>query len=58
MQSLQWTRENLSAQDAIVIATHHEAFDLTELAACADLILDTRNAMVNVTTRPGQVVKA
>ncbi len=56
--SLDWTAENLAAQDCIVIATHHAAFDLAELATHANLIIDTRNAMANVTTQPGQVVKA
>jgi UDP-N-acetyl-D-glucosamine dehydrogenase len=56
--SLDWTPENLAAQDCIVIATHHAAFDLQQLAATADLIIDTRNAMNGVKTKPGQVVKA
>jgi UDP-N-acetyl-D-glucosamine dehydrogenase len=56
--SLPWTPENLAAQDVVVIATHHAAFDLAALAAHADLIIDTRNAMVTVPTKPGQVVKA
>ena len=56
--SLAWSAQNLTDQDAVVIATHHAAFNLTELAAHADLIIDTRNAMVTVPTRPGQVVKA
>jgi UDP-N-acetyl-D-glucosamine dehydrogenase len=57
-ESLPWTPENLAAQDVVVIATHHAAFDLPALARHADLIIDTRNAMVAVPTRPGQVVKA
>ena len=57
-RSLPWTEENLRNQDCIVISTHHQAFDLPVLAACADLIVDTRNAMAGVETRPGQVVKA
>ncbi|MBN8458941.1 MAG: nucleotide sugar dehydrogenase [Verrucomicrobia bacterium] len=57
-QSAACTAEVLSAQDAVVIATHHAAFDLPLLASHADLIIDTRNAMSGVTTRPGQVVKA
>jgi UDP-N-acetyl-D-glucosamine dehydrogenase len=56
--SLDWTPENLAAQDCIVIATHHAAFDLTELAAHANLIIDTRNAMNGIATQDGQVVKA
>lgn len=57
-QSLPWTRENLAAQDCIVISTHHKAFDLADLAAAADLIIDTRNAMAGIPTSPGQVIKA
>jgi UDP-N-acetyl-D-glucosamine dehydrogenase len=57
-ESLAWSPENLAAQDAIVIATHHSAFDLPELSAHADLIIDTRNAMASVTTKDAQVVKA
>lgn len=56
--SLDWTPENLAAQDCIVIATHHAAFQLDELAASADLIIDTRNAMNGVKTKHDQVVKA
>lgn len=56
--SLPWTPENLAGQDCIVIATHHAAFDLTELATHANLIIDTRNAMNGVDSKPGQVVKA
>ena len=56
--SLDWTPENLAAQDCIVIATHHAAFKLDELAANADLIIDTRNAMNGIATQEGQVVKA
>ena len=44
-KSIEWSKENITAQDAIVIATHHAAFDLNELAAHADHIVDTRNAM-------------
>jgi UDP-N-acetyl-D-glucosamine dehydrogenase len=57
-KSLPWTPENLADQDVIVISTHHAAFDLDTLAAHADLIIDTRNAMVATATKPGQVVKA
>jgi UDP-N-acetyl-D-glucosamine dehydrogenase len=57
-ESLDWTPGNLAAQDCIVIATHHAAFQLDELAASADLIIDTRNAMLGIATKDGQVVKA
>lgn len=57
-ESLPWTEENLRAQDCVVISTHHQAFDLGQLAEWSDLIVDTRNAMAGVETKPGQVVKA
>jgi UDP-N-acetyl-D-glucosamine dehydrogenase len=46
--SLDWSKETLAAQDCIVIATHHAAFNLSELADTADLIIDTRNAMEGI----------
>ena len=57
-RSVACTPEVLTATDCVVIATHHAAFDLQMLAAPAALIVDTRNAMAGVATRPGQVVKA
>ncbi|MFC7338044.1 nucleotide sugar dehydrogenase [Haloferula chungangensis] len=57
-ESLEWSEENLRAQDCVVIATKHDAFNLDELAAWSDLIVDTRNAMADTETRDGQVVKA
>jgi len=56
--SLDCSPENLAAQDAVIIATHHAAFDLPLVADHADLVIDTRNAMANTPTRPGQLVKA
>jgi len=46
--SLPWNEEIIRHQDAIVIATHHKAFDLRQLADWACLIIDTRNAMAGV----------
>ena len=57
-ESLVWSEENLRAQDCVVIATKHDAFNLEELAAWSDLIVDTRNAMADVETHDGLVVKA
>jgi len=47
-KSLAWSEETLRAQDCIVIATHHKAFDLAQLAEWAPLIIDTRNAMTGI----------
>ncbi len=57
-RSAEWSEETIRAQDCVVISTHHAAFDLVQLAAWSDLIIDTRNAMAAVETPPGLVVKA
>ena len=58
LKSVPWSRKSVAAFDAVIIATHHARFDLARLAKWADCIIDTRNAMANVPTRPGQVTKA
>lgn len=58
VRSIEWSEENIRAQDCIVISTNHAAFDLEQLAEWSDLIIDTRNAMAAVATRDGLVVKA
>ena len=57
-RSVEWNEEIIRSQDCIVISTHHAAFDLAQLAAWSDLIIDTRNAMASVTTPEGLVIKA
>jgi len=57
-QSVSWTRDVLSRVDVVLISTQHEAVNYQELAECADCIVDTRNAMAEIKTRPGQVWKA
>jgi UDP-N-acetyl-D-glucosamine dehydrogenase len=57
-KSVPWTAETISAFDAVLIATHHKAVDYQQLAQWACCIVDTRNAMVTVPTKPGQVWKA
>ena len=57
-QSVSWTRDVLSRFDLVLISTQHEAVNYQELAECADCIVDTRNAMAEIKTRPGQVWKA
>jgi UDP-N-acetyl-D-glucosamine dehydrogenase len=55
-----WSGESMESHDAVVIATHHQAFNLRELIQRADLIVNTRNAIAQsgVETRSGQVYKA
>jgi UDP-N-acetyl-D-glucosamine dehydrogenase len=57
-RSVEWNEATLRAQDCIVISTHHAAFDLQQLAAWSDLIIDTRNAMATIATPSGLVIKA
>jgi UDP-N-acetyl-D-glucosamine dehydrogenase len=44
--------------DAAIIATNHQAVNYQELAEWASCIVDTRNAMAGVKTKPNQVWKA
>ncbi len=55
--SLPWEEATIRAQDAVILATHHQTFNLPELAAWASLIIDTRNAL-NGIDGPATVVKA
>ena len=54
-RSVEWTRENISSFDIVVISTAHDSVDIQELAYWAPLIIDTRNAMQGINTKPGQV---
>ena len=58
VESVEWSEEVVRSFDCVVIATNHKAFELGQLASWADLIVDTRNAMVVVETAEGQVTKA
>lgn len=58
VRSVNWERRTLEKFDAVIIATNHEAVNYQELADWCSCIVDTRNAMVAVNTRPGQVWKA
>jgi len=57
-KSLHWDQKTIAAFDAVIISTAHSAFNYQELAAWSDCIIDTRNAMAKVKTRPGTVWKA
>jgi UDP-N-acetyl-D-glucosamine dehydrogenase len=57
-KSVDWKPETLQGFDVVLISTMHEAIDYEELAEYADCIVDTRNAMEGIETRPGQVWKA
>ena len=57
-RSVSWNRETLQSFDAAIIATNHQAINYQELADWSPCIVDTRNAMAVVKTKPGQVWKA
>ena len=57
-QSVDWNQETVSGFDAVFIATNHANVSYIDLARWAPCIIDTRNAMANVETKPGQVWKA
>ncbi len=45
-QSVKWNKKTISAFDAVLIATAHDAVNYQQLADWARLIVDTRNVMV------------
>ncbi len=57
-RSVVWNRETIQGFDAVIIATNHEVINYQELADWSPCIVDTRNAMVAVKAKPGQVWKA
>jgi len=57
-RSVVWNEQVLRGFDAVLIATNHQSVNYQELAEWAQCILDTRNAMAGIKTRPGQVWKA
>jgi len=57
-KSVAWTEKSISAYDLVLIATKHNAVDYQQLAKWAGCIVDSRNAMATVKTKPGQVWKA
>jgi UDP-N-acetyl-D-glucosamine dehydrogenase len=57
-QSVKWDCESISAFDLVLIATNHACVNYQELADWSPCIVDTRNAMAAIKTKPGQVWKA
>jgi len=58
MESRPLTTEFLAAQDCVLIATDHTAFDYEEIVARVPLVVDTRNATRRVTAGREKIVKA
>jgi UDP-N-acetyl-D-glucosamine dehydrogenase len=58
VKSVRWDARTIKRFDLVLIATKHAAVDYAALAKWAPCIVDTRNAMAAISTRPGQVQKA
>jgi len=58
LRSVNWDRQTVERFDTVIVATNHQAVNYSELAEWSPCIVDTRNAMANVKTKPGQVWKA
>lgn len=57
-RSVAWSSAEISQFDVVVISTAHDGIDFRQLADWSPIIIDTRNAMAGIPTRPGQVWKA
>src|SRR6476646_8822078 len=57
-KSVEWKKDVVAGYDCVLIATNHANINYNELANWAPLIVDTRNAMAPIQTKPGQVWKA
>jgi UDP-N-acetyl-D-glucosamine dehydrogenase len=57
-RSVTWDEKTLSGYDVVVISTNHQSVNYSELANWATSIVDCRNAMAGVETKPGLVWKA
>lgn len=44
-ESIEWTQENVSSYDLVLISTNHKVFALDDLLMWTPLIVDTRNAI-------------
>jgi UDP-N-acetyl-D-glucosamine dehydrogenase len=58
MKSVPLTPESLKQYDAVLVATHHKAFDWQLIADHAKLIIDTRNALRDVKGPRDHIVPA
>ncbi len=58
VKSVTWDRATIASYDLVLIATNHASVNYRELAEWAPSIVDTRNAMSGLATKPGQVMKA
>jgi UDP-N-acetyl-D-glucosamine dehydrogenase len=57
-RSVSWDQQTIEGFDLVLIATNHACVNWQQLAHWSRCIVDTRNAMATVNTKPGQVWKA
>jgi len=57
-KSVDWNQISIREFDAVIISTKHDCVNYQQLADWSQLIIDTRNAMYGITTKPGVVWKA
>jgi UDP-N-acetyl-D-glucosamine dehydrogenase len=57
-KSVGWDKATVSSYDLVLIATNHACINYQELADWSSCIVDTRNAMLDIKAKPGQVWKA
>jgi UDP-N-acetyl-D-glucosamine dehydrogenase len=58
MESVPLTPQTLASYDCVVISTHHSTYNWQEVADHAKLIVDTRNALKNITGCRKHIVAA
>jgi len=58
MESLELTKQNLAAQDAVIISTNHADYDYARIVKHSKLVVDARNACAGVTGGREKIVKA
>jgi UDP-N-acetyl-D-glucosamine dehydrogenase len=56
MKSIALSPESLRSYDAVVVSTNHSSYDWQQIADHAPLVIDTRNALRNVSGRRDHIV--
>ena len=57
-RSVPWERSAVQQHDVVLIATNHASVNYPQLVEWATCIVDTRNTLAAIPTKPGQVWKA
>ena len=57
-KSVPWERSAVQQNDIVLIATNHASVNYSQLVEWAPCIVDTRNTLAAIATKPGQVWKA